>query len=107
MGIINTDGLHIRVETVSPHDLIVGDIVWQHGARLRILTKNVGPDKYDANGVVWCDTEVMNGGGNIPKPWQKDWTLQGNGNMRVTREIMSIPADYSSVYTDEKGRPYN
>jgi hypothetical protein len=107
MPVINMDDLHVRVETVTPHDLTVGDIVWQHGARLKVLTKDVKPSANDPNGVVICITEVMNGGGSIPKPWQKDWELQGNSFMRVTREIMSIKADVGSVYTDEKGRPYN
>lgn len=107
MSIINIDNLHVRVETVCPHDLDIGDIVWQHGARMRILTKDNAPSPHDPRGVTLCHTEMLNGGGNIPEPWRKDWQIQGNSSHKLTREIMSIPAEYSSVYTDERGNPYN
>lgn len=86
--IITIDGQ--TYETVTTHELQVGDVVRTEGALLKLATRDERPDDInnnDAGNVVWLrGYPVGDTLGAIPKPWmERDengdayWIVQGNG----------------------------
>ena len=77
-------------ETVTTHDLQIGDVIRAEGALLKLATRNEGPDTInnnEAGNVVWLrGYPVGDTLGAIPKSWltrdedgEGYWLVQGNG----------------------------
>lgn len=77
-----------KTASIPTNQLQVGDIVWAHGARFRLLTKNRSQSHSPKHGgVSWFTTKLLNDGGTIPKSWLKDWIIQGNDLARWSTEM--------------------
>lgn len=87
-------------ETVTTHDLQIGDLICVHGAILKLTTREERPDtinKNDAGNVVWLRGYPIGYTlGAIPKSWltrdedgRAYWLVQGNG--RATWLRMTNP----------------
>ena len=85
-------------ETVTTHDLQIGDVIRTEGALLRLATRDERPDTInnnEAGNVVWLrGYPVGDTLGAIPKPWmERDengdgyWLVQGNGRATWLRMI--------------------
>lgn len=97
----------IPTETVSTHELQVGDLVSCHGAIFRLVKRNEEKrpsrhgkyePKYDL--VVWFNTELVCEGMFcvIPKHWVNDWHIQGNGIAYWTRLKRDRITEYINDY---------
>lgn len=81
---------------VSTHELSNGDIVWTHGARLRLRDRAVYADNGPGGDVIAFHVDCLNDGGAIPRHWlfgatsdpySTRYTIQGNSFARWSREV--------------------
>jgi hypothetical protein len=68
------------VITKNTHQLEVGDIVCEHGARFELIERRVSQVHYPIGETLSFTTKLLSAAPNcqIPLQWRDSWTVQGN-----------------------------